>query len=113
MAATFILRTDKTEGYATLYARIQNRNPKINIRVSTGIEVDIKEWRKSLTGAKALTVFRNGKGRDLFLKLDAISIMIDALIKSSVPLTSDMITLRIREIVYSEQIIAEKKRAEA
>ncbi len=43
MAATFILRTDKSEGYATLYARIQNRIPKINIRVSTGLEVDIKE----------------------------------------------------------------------
>ena len=42
MGATFILRTDKSEGYATLYARIQNRVPKINIRVSTGLEVDIR-----------------------------------------------------------------------
>ena len=80
MAATFILRTDKSEGYATLYARIQNRVPKINIRVSTGLEVDVKEWNKSLTGAKALTAFRNGKGKELFLKLDAISSMFDAFI---------------------------------
>ena len=85
MGATFILRTDKSEGYATLYARIQNRVPKINIRVSTGLEVDIKEWNKSLTGAKALTTFRTGKGKELYLKLDAISSTIDALIgKSSV-----------------------------
>ena len=76
MPATFILRTDKSEGYATLYARIQNRVPKINIRVSTGVEVDIREWNKSLTGAKALTAFRNGKGKDLFIKLDAISAMV-------------------------------------
>lgn len=68
MGATFILRTDKNEGYATLYARIQNRVPKINIRVSTGLEVDIKEWNKSLTGAKALTAFRTGKGKELYLK---------------------------------------------
>ncbi|MEY8608187.1 phage integrase SAM-like domain-containing protein [Parabacteroides segnis] len=112
MAATFILRTDKSEGYATLYARIQNRVPKINIRVSTGLEVDIKEWNKSLTGAKALTAFRNGKGKNLFIKLDAISVMIDALIKKGVAITSDMAKKRIHEIVYAEQIAEEKKRAE-
>ena len=113
MAATFILRTDKSEGYATLYARIQNRVPKINIRVSTGLEVDIKEWNKSLTGAKSLTVFRNGKGKEVFLKLDAISSMVDALIKNGVVMTSDMVKERIYEIVYAEQIAAEKERAEA
>ena len=43
MAASFILRTDKNEGYATLFVRIQNRLPKINIRVSTGLEVDVRE----------------------------------------------------------------------
>lgn len=113
MAATFILRTDKDEGYATLYVRIQNRVPKINIRVSTGLEVDIKEWRKSLTGAKALTAFRNGKGKELFVKLDAISAMIDAFVKNDTVLTSDIAKDRIHEIVYAEQIAAEKERAEA
>ncbi len=112
MAATFILRTEKNEGYATLYVRIQNRVPKINIRVSTGLEVEVKEWNKSLTGAKALTAFRNGKGKDLFLKLDAISYMIDSFIKSGVNITSGMAKERIHEIVYSEQIAAEKERAE-
>lgn len=52
MATKFVLRTDKTEGYATLYARIQSRAHKINIRVSTGLEVDVKEWNKSLASAK-------------------------------------------------------------
>ena len=113
MAATFILRTDKSEGYATLYARIQNRVPKINIRVSSGLEVDVKEWNKSLTGAKALTAFRNGKGKELFLKLDAISSMFDAFIKNGIAITSDMVKERIHEIVYAEQIAAEKERAKA
>lgn len=113
MAATFILITDKSEGYATLYARIQNRVPKINIRVSTGLEVDVKEWKKSLSGAKALTAFRNGKGKDLFIKLDAISAMADAFIKNGATLTLDMVKDRIHEIVYAEQIAAEKERAEA
>ena len=67
MGATFILRTDKSEGYSTLYARIQNRVTKINIRVSTGLEVDIKECNKSLTGAKALTAFRTGKEKNFTL----------------------------------------------
>lgn len=113
MSATFILRTDKSEGYTTLYARIQSRVPKINIRVSTGLEVDIKEWNKSLNGAKALTAFRNGKGKELFFKLDAIAGMIDAFIKKNIAITSGMIKERISEIVYSEQIAAEKERAEA
>lgn len=113
MGATFVLRTDKTEGYATLYARIQNRIPKINIRVSIGLEVDVKEWNKSLAGAKELTSYRNGKGKDLYTKLDAISSMVDALIKSDVIITSNMAKDRINEIVYSEQIAAEKERAEA
>ena len=113
MAATFILITDKSEGYATLYARIQNRVPKINIRVSTGLEVDVKEWKKSLSGAKALTAFRNGKGKDLFIKLDAISAMADAFIKNGATLTLDMVKDRIHEIVYAEQIAAEKERTEA
>lgn len=113
MGATFILRTEKSEGYATLYARIQNRIPKINIRVSTGLEVEVKEWNKSLTGAKALTAFRNGKGKELFVKLDAISAMADSFIKNGVILTSDIVQDRIHEIVYAEQITAEKERAEA
>ena len=111
MAATFVLRTDKNEGYATLYVRIQCRVPKINIRVSTGLEVDIKEWNKSLTGVKALTAFRMGKGKELYHKIDAISAMIDALIKQGVVITSDMVKERIYEIVYAEQIEAEKERA--
>lgn len=114
MAATFILRTDKSEGYATLYARIQNRVPKINIRVSTGLEVDVKEWNKSLTSAKALTAFRSSeKGKELFIKLDAISSMVDAFIKNDVALTSEFTKARIYEIVYAEQIAAEKERAVA
>ncbi len=73
----------------------------------------MKEWNKSLTGAKALTAFRNGKGKDLFFKLDAISSMVDALIKNGVAISSDMVKERIHEIVYAEQIAAEKERAEA
>ena len=113
MAASFILRTDKNEGYATLFVRIQNRLPKINIRVSTGLEVDVREWNKSLTSARALTAFRNGKGKDLFIKLDAIMCMIDSFISEGIALTSDLVKERIHEIVFAEQIKAEKERQEA
>lgn len=113
MAASFILRTDKNEGYATLFVRIQNRLPKINIRVSTGLEVDVREWNKSLTSARALTAFRNGKGKDLFIKLDAIMCMIDSFISEGLALTPDLVKERIHEIVFAEQIKAEKERQEA
>ena len=113
MATKFVLRTDKTEGYATLYARIQSRAHKINIRVSTGLEVDVKEWNKSLASAKALTAFRSGKGKDLFIKLDAIMYTIDSLTSEGVTLTPDLVKGRIHGIVFAEQIKAEKERQEA
>lgn len=110
MATSFILRTDKKEGYATLHARIQNRVPKINLRVSTGLEVDIKEWNKAQSGAKALTSFRNGKGKELYQKLDSISSILDSLVKSNVELTPNSVKLRINEIIFAEQYQAEKER---
>ena len=113
MATKFVLRTDKTEGYATLYARIQSRAHKINIRVSTGLEVDVKEWNKSLASAKALTAFRSGKGKDLFIKLDTIMYTIDSLTSEGVTLTPDLGKGRIHGIVFAEQIKAEKERQEA
>ena len=113
MATKFVLRTDKTEGYATLYARIQSRAHKINIRVSTGLEVDVKEWNKSLASAKALTAFRSGKGKDLFIKSDAIMYTIDSLTSEGVTLTPELVKGRIHGIVFAEQIKAEKERQEA
>lgn len=110
MATTFMLRTNKSDGYATLYARIQNRIHKTNIRISTGIEVDVKEWNKSLAGAKELKAFRNGKGKELFRKLDLITSTIDAMDPTAV--TTDTVRVRIHEIVYADEIAAEKKRAE-
>lgn len=85
-----------------MFVRIQNRLPKINIRVSTGLEVDVREWNKSLTSARALTAFRNGKGKDLFIKLDAIMCMIDSFISEGIALTSDLVKERIHEIVFAE-----------
>lgn len=58
MATKFVLRTDKTEGYATLYARIQSRAHKINIRVSTGLEVDVKEWVKEYCTTQDLSMMQ-------------------------------------------------------
>ena len=107
MATKFVLRTDKTEGYATLYARIQSRAHKINIRVSTGLEVDVKEWNKSLASAKALTAFRSGKGKDLFIKLDAIMYTIDSLTSEGVTLTPDLVKGRIHGIVFVDRFIGE------
>ena len=59
--------------------------------MSTGLEVDVKEWNKSLASAKALTAFRSGKGKDLFIKLDAIMYTIDSLTSEGVTLTPDLV----------------------
>lgn len=45
MSVVFITRSTKTSGSVTLYARVQCRNPKINLRVSTPLQVDYDIWK--------------------------------------------------------------------
>lgn len=43
---TYFIRTAKTEGTASLYTRVQRRNPKVNFMVNTALEVDVEKWNR-------------------------------------------------------------------
>ena len=54
MATSFFLRTTQTQGYTTLFVRLQSRKLGINYKLSTNLEVDIKAWEKAQESAQAL-----------------------------------------------------------
>ena len=52
MAVSFRLRTQKTAGKAPLYVRVQDVNLKVNLMLSTHLDVDIETWKKLLLKAE-------------------------------------------------------------
>lgn len=42
----YFLRTKKEKGTASVYLRVQKRNPKLNILVCSKVSVDIQQWDK-------------------------------------------------------------------
>ena len=52
MAVSFRLRTQKTVGKAPLYVRVQDVNLKVNLMLSTHLDVDIETWKKLLLKAE-------------------------------------------------------------
>ena len=55
----FYIRTTKKEGFATLYTDIQRRNPKVKIKLSVPIIVDIKEWARANKTPQAFIDYLN------------------------------------------------------
>lgn len=49
----FFIRTTEKTGTATLYCRIQKRTPKLDLKASTEIKVDITAWNKAQKSIKA------------------------------------------------------------
>ena len=112
MAAKFFIRSIKNDGSAALFLRIQIKERGIDIRVSTGLNVYAKDWKRAETSASLKEKYRE-KETTTFQKLDEIKSMVKTLEEEGIHLTSELIKLRVYEIIYSEQIAAEKERAEA
>lgn len=43
----YFIRTERTEGLARLYTRVQKRTPSINLLLAIDVEVDVAKWNKS------------------------------------------------------------------
>lgn len=82
--AKFLIRTDKKEGRATLYVRVQKASPKIDWRyISTGISVSIRDWNKYYVNGSS-TDWNNytkagSAGAELKAKMDKIDETINLL----------------------------------
>lgn len=57
---TYFIRTNKKEGEAPLYTRVQKRTPKLNMMVNTGVMVDIARWNKAFC---SIELYSRGTGK--------------------------------------------------
>lgn len=113
MAVSFFIRSKKAKK-ATLFARIRSKSKNIDIKASTLIEVDVTAWEKAHETAIKWKNYRNDKNNKVFIdKLDEIEKTLNTVLDSTIEVTNDSVNRRIYEIVYSEQIAAEKEHAKA
>ena len=81
----YFLRTKKEKGTASVYLRVQKRNPKLNILVCSKVSVDIQQWDKVTQDvAKWNDYCKTQDGRKVKETLDSISSAIDNLISQGI-----------------------------
>lgn len=112
MATSFFIRTKKTSGLASVGARIQIPEQKIDWRISTGLHADIKKWNASKKSSLSMKNYRESEdGAVLWQKLDSIAARIDAAAKMGI-LTSDYMKDIIENCVLAEEIALEQEKQE-
>ena len=104
MATTFSIRTAAESGRAAIIARVQRPEIKLDLRLSTGLMIDVERWRKAQKSKTAEKNLRIAE-KTTFDKLDEIRRRLD--IASEKGLTSDNARQIIREIVMREAIEAQ------
>ena len=110
MAVSFRLRTQKTAGKAPLYVRVQDVNLKVNLMLSTHLDVDIETWNKPHTGRAFKAYINSPDGRRAYELSEEIKHSIESLLSQNIRLTSAMTEKLIDDIVYREErIIAAQK----
>ena len=81
----YFLRTKREKGTASVYLRVQKRNPKLNILVCSKVSVDIQQWDKVTQDvAKWNDYCKTQDGRKVKETLDSISSAIDNLISQGI-----------------------------
>ena len=112
MATSFFIRTKKTSGLASVRARIQIPEQKIDWRITTGLHADIKRWNAAKKSALSMKNYRESEdGTILWKKLDTIAARIDAAAKMNL-LTAEYMKEIIETSVLEEQINQEQERQE-
>ena len=110
MAVSFRVRTQKTAGKAPLYVRVQDVNLKVNLMLSTHLDVDIEMWNKPHTGRAFKAYINSPDGRRAYELSEEIKHSIESLLSQNIRLTSAMTEKLIDDIVYREErIIAAQK----
>lgn len=105
MAVSFRLRTQKTAGKAPLYVRVQDVNLKVNLMLSTHLDVDIETWNKPHTGRAFKAYINSPDGRRAYELSEEIKHSIESLLSQNIRLTSAMTEKLIDDIVYREERI--------
>ena len=83
--SNYFLRTKREKGTASVYLRVQKRNPKLNILICSKVSVDIQQWDKVTQDvAKWNDYCKTQDGRKVKETLDSISSAIDNLISQGI-----------------------------
>lgn len=110
MAVSFRLRTQKTEGKAPLYIRVQEASLNVNLLQTTHLDVDIQIWNKSHTGRAFKAYIMSNEGRRASELCEEIKNSVESLLVQKIKVTSGMLEKLIDDIVYREErLIAEQK----
>lgn len=110
MAVSFRLRTQKVAGKAPLYVRVQDVNLKVNLMLSTHLDVDIQMWNKPHKGRAFKAYMASSEGRRISELSDEIKHTIESLLSQEIRITSAMTEKLIDDIVYREErIVAARK----
>jgi len=107
------LRTNRTEGTSPLYVRVRRRG--VLFCVSTGINVDIKEWNKSLKSKSAQLKYEaTEEGKHVHYLEQQIFLTIDHLFKEDRLRTKEdksILEEAIRDVVGSVSGIVRKRKS--
>ncbi len=77
----YLIRTKKNKGLTNIIIRVRKTNvdPKVDIRLRTPLETDIKDWRDYSTGTPKKRDNFKERNKDLFSKLDALKEAVNSL----------------------------------
>ena len=110
MSVSFKLRTQKSEGVAPLYARIQAPSLDVNLLLSTHIEVDIEKWSLPHTSGDFKEYLNTPEGMRAKELTKEIKRSVDSLLRQNIKVSTGMVEKMIDNIVYrKERLIAQQQ----
>ncbi|MBO4625615.1 MAG: tyrosine-type recombinase/integrase [Bacteroidales bacterium] len=113
MACNYYIKKGVKSGMTPIFVRIRSRLLKVDIKLSTNLEVDARRWNAAAEKASTLANFRKSEdGKPLFAKLDQIETLIEGRLNEKEALSSEKARLIIDSVTYQEAIEAKKKEEE-
>ena len=113
MGVFFGIRSGKTKGLAALQIRVQVTNPKINIRISSPIMVDIETFKLNRSSSKWKAFKLTDEGKALTGKMEAIETEVGFLLNKGNGITIDQLKKIVDDVCYQEQRQKEAEELEA
>lgn len=110
MTTQFFIRTPKSNGESTIFARLRSKSPKIDIKISTGLSTDADSWNKG--HGKNVTAKESKSWESRNPELVSILSEIESVLNSTDDYSAENLSECIRNVVYKEEIQAEKQRKE-
>lgn len=108
---TYFIRKGIGE-YATLFTRIRQREPNVDILVSTNLEVLRSDWEKHKSKGTLDKFYSTGEGKTIYRKLTMIDEALDNLVKQK-RLDRESIKEAVDDVVYQEAREQQRQAEEA